>query len=174
MKTSLIVAMDNNGGIGKDNTLLWRLPADMEFFKKMTTGKIVIMGRKTYESIPEKFRPLPDRHNIVITTKLGYNAKGCTVCSSLGGAMLEAEKLGDEAFIIGGGEVYRLVMESEIVDEMYITHVHANLDVDTRFPDFEWEEWDMDVVLEQDVDEKHKYSFQTAKYSKIKYDATEP
>ncbi|NMU82891.1 dihydrofolate reductase, partial [Vibrio parahaemolyticus] len=80
---SLIVAMDKNFGIGKDNDLLWKLPADMKFFKETSTGHVVITGRKNYESIPEKFRPLPNRENAVLTHQIGYQAPGAHVFFSL-------------------------------------------------------------------------------------------
>ena len=116
---SLIVAMDQQRGIGKNNDLLWHLPADMQFFKNTTLHQVVIMGRKNYESIPEKYRPLPNRQNIVLTRNTDFSAPNCLVFHSLD-ACLQALELaeGQKAFIIGGGEIYRLALESQLVDEL--------------------------------------------------------
>ena len=108
MKVSLIVAVAENGVIGKDNDLIWHLPKDMRFFKETTMGHHVIMGRKNFESIPHKYRPLPDRTNIVITRQSEYKAEGCIVVNSVETALEIAKNNGDiEHFIIGGGQIYR-------------------------------------------------------------------
>ena len=108
MKVSLIVAVAENGVIGKDNDLIWHLPKDMQFFKETTTGHHVIMGRKNFESIPHKYRPLPNRTNIVITKQSDYKAEGCIVVNSVEEALKVAKSNGDnEVFIIGGGGVDR-------------------------------------------------------------------
>ena len=167
MKTALIVAMDNKRGIGKNNDLMWHLPEDMKFFKSSTKGHVVVMGRKNFESIPEKYRPLPGRENIIITRNKSFQAEGCQVIHSL-------EELEDNfsefdqrtLFIIGGGEIYRLAMEAGIIDEMYISHVNHNYDADTFFPHFELCEWNVEVVQAQEVDEKHQASFSIVKYTK--------
>ena len=167
MKTALIVAMDNKRGIGKNNDLMWHLPEDMKFFKNSTKGHIVVMGRKNFESIPEKYRPLPGRENVIITRNKSFQAEGCQVIYSL-------EELNDQIsvsdektlFIIGGGEIYRLAMEANIIDEMYITHVNHNYDADTFFPYFELSEWNVETIQTQDIDEKHQASFSIIKYTK--------
>lgn len=111
MKLSIIVAVSENNVIGKDNQLIWNLPADMKFFKKKTKGHLIITGRKNYESIPEKFRPLLDRTNIVITRQEDYKAPGAIVFSSADAALKYAKQnhSDEEVFIIGGGEIYKQI-----------------------------------------------------------------
>src|SRR5688572_1383436 len=112
MNTILIVAIAENNAIGKDNKLLWHLPADMKFFKEQTTGHTIVTGRKNYESIPEKFRPLPNRTNIVVTRDQNYPSLGAIVASSLEDAIGKAKKNGTEkCFIIGGGQIYKESLE---------------------------------------------------------------
>ena len=136
MKVSLIVAVSENYVIGKDNDLIWHLPKDMRFFKETTTGHHVIMGRKNFESIPHKFRPLPNRTNIVITRQLDYKAEGCVVVNSIEEALKVAKRNGDdEAFIIGGGQIYKLAIDAGLVDRIYLTKVHHCFDGDTIFPE---------------------------------------
>ncbi|MFT5780437.1 MAG: dihydrofolate reductase, partial [Crocinitomicaceae bacterium] len=108
MKVALIVAMDLEWGIGRNNDLMWHLPKDMRFFKDSTAEQIVVMGRKNYDSIPEKYRPLPNRENVILTRNIKFQAEGCTVFHSLEEALAhykEEEKR--TVFIIGGGEIYR-------------------------------------------------------------------
>lgn len=167
MKLSLIVAMDKKFGIGKDNDLLWKLPADMKFFKETSTGHVVITGRKNYESIPEKFRPLPNRENAVLTHQIGYQAPGAHVFFSLT-ECLEFYKNETErtVFIIGGGQIYAEVMQRNILQEMYITHVDGVFDADTFFPKFSESEWNSETVLKQGIDEKHAFAFEIKKYTR--------
>jgi len=120
MKVSLIVAVANNGVIGKDNDLIWHLPNDMKFFKQTTTAHHVIMGRKNFESIPERFRPLPNRTNVIITRNSDYKAEGCVVVNSVEQALEVAKQNGDtQPFIIGGGQIYKLALENNLVDKIY-------------------------------------------------------
>ena len=108
MKVSLIVAMDRNRGIGRDNDLMWHLPNDMRFFKETTENQIVVMGRKNYDSIPEKYRPLPKRENVILTRNMAFQAKDCQVFNSLSNAISNfAEGNERKVFIIGGGEIFR-------------------------------------------------------------------
>lgn len=165
MKINLIVAMDLACGIGKDNSLLWRLPADMDFFKKTTTGKTVVMGHKTFESIPEKFRPLPNRENVIITTDKKYKAKGCSIYHSIIGAIKQMEKTQKEIFIIGGGEVYKTFLELGMVDTMYITSVDSVFRADVKFPTIELDEWETESIMKHEKDEKHEYSFEIMKFT---------
>ncbi len=167
MSRKIIVATDRNGGIGKDNDLLWHLPADMQFFKSKTSGHIVIMGRKNYESIPEKFRPLPNRTNIVLTRNPDYEAPGCAVFHSLEACMesLAQEKLRKDIYIIGGGEIYRKALQLGVVDEMYITHVDHVFDADTFFPETDPEEWTSEEILRHPADEKNPYPFTIRYYT---------
>ena len=163
MKVSLIVAVAENGVIGKDNDLIWHLPKDMRFFKETTLGHHVIMGRKNFESIPHKYRPLPDRTNIVITRQADYRAEGCIVVNSVEAALNIAKKNGDnEPFIIGGGQIYKLALEANLVDKIYLTKINHTFDGDTFFPEIE-KEWEEVQRIDYKADEKHAhdYSFLT-------------
>lgn len=167
MKTSLIVAMDTDRGIGKNNDLMWHLPSDMRFFKETTSGHIVVMGRKNYESIPEKYRPLPNRENVVLTRNKSYVADDCNIFYSLEDCMKYYESEEERTvFIIGGGEIYRQALEMDVIDEMYITHVNHSYGADTFFPEFDLKNWKVESILEQAKDEKHKASFSVMRYTK--------
>jgi dihydrofolate reductase len=167
MKVSLIVAMDCDRGIGRNNDLMWHLPADMKFFRETTTGHIVVMGRKNYESIPERFRPLPNRENVVLSRSEQYKAEGCLVFTSLEACL---DHYGSETdrtvFIIGGGQIYREALKSGCVTEMYITHVDASFDADTFFPDFTIADWSVEEIAKYPADEKHEAGFVIQKYTK--------
>ncbi|OUV70025.1 MAG: diacylglycerol kinase [Flavobacteriales bacterium TMED123] len=159
MKVSLIVAASENGVIGKDNDLIWHLPKDMRFFKDTTMGHHVIMGRKNFESIPHKFRPLPNRTNVVITRQTAYKADGCMVVSSIEEALQIAKHNGeDEAFIIGGGQIYKLALEANLVDKIYLTKVHQSFEGDTFFPGLN-KDWKEISRIQNQADEKHLYNF---------------
>jgi dihydrofolate reductase len=167
MKTALIVAMDSDRGIGKNNDLMWHLPKDMKFFKDTTQGQIVVMGRKNYDSIPEKYRPLPNRLNVVLTRNENFEAPNCLVFHSLEECLThfkeESERI---VFIIGGGEIYRMALDSCILDEMYITHVHQRYDAETFFPSFEEEKWESEILFEQEKDVQHEAAFTVKKYTR--------
>lgn len=132
---SLIAALTPDYVIGRDNDLPWRIPDDLRHFKRTTRGKPVIMGRKNHLSIG---RPLPDRHNIVMTRQQDFIAPGCTVVVSVEGA-LEAAGDADEIMVIGGAEIYRLFLPR--ADRLYLTWVHADLAGDTVFPELNPEDW---------------------------------
>jgi dihydrofolate reductase len=167
MKTALIVAMDSEGGIGKNNDLMWHLPKDMKFFKDTTQGQIVVMGRKNYDSIPEKYRPLPNRLNIVLTRNEHFNAPDCLVFHSLETCLKHFEEETERiVFIIGGGEIYRMALESDMLDEMYITHVHHRYEAETFFPRFDEENWESHVIFEQEIDAQHEAAFTVKKYTR--------
>jgi dihydrofolate reductase len=134
---TLIAAVARNGVIGRDNALPWHLPADLKHFKALTTGHAVIMGRKTWESLPEKFRPLPGRQNIVVTRNAGYQAEGATVVSSLPAALTATA--GDNAFVIGGAELYAAALP--LADRLQLTEIDAAFDGDTHFPAVAPREW---------------------------------
>lgn len=145
-KFSMIVAADNQLGIGKGNTLPWKLPEDMKYFKRITTvvknetkTNAVIMGRKTWESIPPKYRPLPHRTNIVVTKQKDYVALDAIVCNSILSALMIADKpYTENIFIIGGGQLYKEVYEefheSGLLDKIYITRIERDFQCDTFFP----------------------------------------
>lgn len=159
MKVSLIVAVSQNGMIGKDNDLIWHLPKDMKFFKDTTMGHHVIMGRKNFESIPHKFRPLPNRTNIVITRKSDYKAEDSIVVNSVEEALKVAKiNVENEAFIIGGGQIYKLALEANLIDRIYLTRIHHSFDGDTFFPELssDWEEIKREDCFK---DDNHKYDY---------------
>ena len=160
MKVSLIVATDLKGGIGKNNDLMWNLPADMQFFKNTTAGQIVIMGRKNFESIPEKFRPLPNRLNVVLTRNKNFTAENCLVFHNLHDCLdyfkNETER---KIFIIGGGQIYKDALDLDIVDEMFITTVNHVFDADTFFPDFDKYNWISEEIMNKSKDEKNHFDF---------------
>ncbi len=145
MIRSIIVAISENNGIGKDNDLLWHLPADMKFFRKTTMGHCIITGRKNYESIPEKYRPLAKRTNIVVTRNANYKAEGAVVKNSLKAALEHADSMGEEeVFIIGGGQIYKQAIENNTVDKMYITHVAETFEADTFYPEIDLSNWNIE------------------------------
>ena len=131
--------MTKNRVIGKDNSLPWHIPEDLKNFKELTTENTVIMGRKTWESIPEKFRPLPNRNNIVISRNL--SAEGADVCSSVKEALEKAKSYGKEIFIIGGSSIYEQFLP--LTDKMYISYLKEEYAGDTYFPNFNKEDWEI-------------------------------
>lgn len=166
MKVSLIVAMDRERGIGKNNDLMWHLPADMKFFRETTTGHIVVMGRKNYDSIPERFRPLPNRENAVLSRSSDFEAEGCEVFSSLEACYAHYQhETKRTVFIIGGGQIYREALNSGKVTEMYITYVDHVYGADTFFPEFDAAQWHTETILTHVADEKHAVGFEVVKYS---------
>ena len=131
---SFVVAMDENRVIGKDNRLPWPLPRDLQHFKRVTMGKPIVMGRKTFESIG---RPLPGRENIVLTRNRKWSASGCTVFHSKEEPLEYLEQKEDEEVcVIGGSEIFRMFLDD--VDKLYITIIHHRFDGDTYFPDLDW------------------------------------
>lgn len=165
-KFSLIVAMDREHGIGKNNDLMWHLPRDMRFFKSTTEKHVVIMGRKNYDSIPEKYRPLSDRLNVIITRNQDFRAPDCMVFYSLEEALNHFENDSREIFIIGGGEIYKMAMNLRSLYQMYITHVNGVFNADTFFPDFDKSRWVKEELIQQPIDEKHEYTFETFLYTR--------
>ena len=148
---SLIVAMARNGVIGRDNALPWRLSEDLRRFKAATLGKPILMGRKTFESIGHA---LPGRTNLVLTRDPGWTAPGAVVVHSLEAALAAAAGAA-ELVVIGGAQIYRLVMP--FARRMYLTHVHADVPGDTYFPDFDPTQW-LDVeCIERAADERNTY-----------------
>jgi dihydrofolate reductase len=156
MIISIIVAISENRAIGKDNKLLWHLPADLKHFKDITSGHSIIMGRKTYESVG---KPLPKRRNIVVTRK-PIQIEGCEVVNSIEAA-LELCKNEHEVFIGGGAEIYREAMH--LTDRIYLTIVHKEFDGDTYFPQINSNEWKETAREDHQPDEKNPlpYSFIT-------------
>ena len=163
MKTQplkIIVAVGENNEIGANGDLLWRLPKDMKWFKEKTLGSDVIMGRKTFESFPQKFRPLPNRTNILITRDKNYNAgNDVHVFHTIEDALDYALKCKDtQKFIIGGAEIYKQLLPQTA--ELYLTKVHATFaNADTFFPEVNLEEWELVFEEKHSKDEKHQYDF---------------
>ena len=158
---TLIAAVARNGVIGIDNRLPWHLPADLRHFKALTSGHAVIMGRKTWESLPAKFRPLPGRRNIVVTRDAGYRAEGAVVALSLSAALAAAgEGEGDgEAFLIGGAELYATALP--LADRLQLTEIDASFEGDTWFPAIDPGLWHEVARQAHRGDEGFDYAFVT-------------
>jgi dihydrofolate reductase len=148
---SLIVAMAQNGVIGRDNSLPWRLPEDLKRFRAFTLGKPILMGRKTFESLG---RPLPGRTNLVLTRDRSWFADGVIVVHSIEAALMQAAS-SDELVVIGGAEIYRLVLP--VARRIYLTHVHADVPGDITFPEFDPTQWADVEWTSQPADESHAY-----------------
>jgi len=156
---SIIAAIGKNNELGKANELLWKLPNDMKHFKETTTGKTVIMGRKTFQSIG---RPLPNRRNIVVTRDETFAIDGIEVAHSLEEALRLVQDE-EEAFIIGGGELYNQALP--FTQRLYITHVDSAFDADTFFPEIT-SEWRKVSQEEHGADEAHAFPYSFVVYEK--------
>ena len=168
MKLALIVAMDQNRGIGKDNDLMWHLPAEMRFFTQTTKGQIVVMGRKNYDSIPLKYRPLPNRENVILSRNRSFDAGDCKVFTSIDDCLIHfAEETERTVFIIGGGQIYNEAINHPKLEEMFITEINYAFEPDTFFPIFDENSWNKESVLKYEADEKNPQSFEVFKYTKI-------
>lgn len=159
MDISLIWAMAENRVIGRGNRLPWRLPKDMQFFMAATMGKPVIMGRKTFESMPA---PLPGRTNIVMTHEADYERPGVTVVANfaeaLKAARAQCEIDGvDEIMVAGGAQIYKLALA--VATRLYCTTVHAEVEGDTFFPEFDWNEFEQARAESFPEDQKHSHNF---------------
>lgn len=156
---SLIVAMDNNCLIGKENDLPWRLPADLQYFKQTTTGHTIVMGRKTFESIG---KPLPNRNNVILTGNKDYHHEGVKVIHSIDELVsLEGES---ELFVIGGATVYEQTMH--VATRLYVTHIDEVFEGDTYFPEIDSSVW-REVSRKQGVkDEKNPYAYYFTVYER--------
>ena len=154
----MIVAMTPERYIGKDNQLLWHMPADLKFFKQTTLGKPVIMGRKTFESFP---KPLPNRTHVVITRQKNYKAPdGVIIVHNLEDA-IDATKQDSQPFIIGGGQIYKQAMS--FADKIELTRVHNDFEADTYFPKIDDNAWreTANIFHKKDVDHDYEFSFLT-------------
>ena len=164
MKISIIVAASANGVIGAGGELPWHLPDDFRYFKQVTMGKPIVMGRRTWESIG---KPLPGRRNIVITRQPGFEAEGAAVVDSPQAAVAAAEGAG-ELMIIGGGEIYRRFLPR--ADTVYMTLVRANVEGDTHFPPLDEREWVLESRERHDADERHAFDFEFQVYRRRYFD----
>jgi dihydrofolate reductase len=164
---SLIAALTENRVIGKNNDLPWHLPDDMKFFMETTKGHHVIMGRKNYGSLPAKYRPLPNRTNIVVTRQSHFSAPGCTVVHSLESAIEIAGQSNDsEIFIIGGAEIFTQSMN--IANRLYLTEIKTTLEGDTYFPIVDKTRWEETSRKVHTADERHAYAFDFVVYEQKK------
>jgi len=159
VRVSLIAAVAENRVIGRDGALPWHLPEDLRHFKRLTRGHVVVMGRRTWETLDG---PLPRRRCIVVTRDASYRAEGAEVVHGLDEALERAAAAGEtEVFVLGGGEIYTLALPR--ADRMYLTIVHAEPAGDARFPVFDAAEWTLASDEPHDADERHEhaYSFRT-------------
>ena len=152
MIVTIVVAIAENYAIGKNNQLLWHMPADLKHFKQITSGHTVIMGRKTYDSVG---KPLPNRRNIIVTRQ-DIKIDGCEVVKSIeDGLALCANE--DEVFIVGGAEIYKLAMGK--TDRIYLTIIHHSFDADTLFPEIDYMEWKETAREDHQPDERNKFPY---------------
>ena len=168
MIISIIVAISKNQVIGKNNQLIWNLPKDMKYFMDTTMNTTVIMGRKNYESIPKKYRPLKNRNNVIITRNKSYKAEGCLVVNSIEESMESLRNIENkEVFVIGGGEIYKKFLEKGLIDRMYITHIDEQFDGDTFFPEINYDSWQSSELLNHKKDESNPHDFKIMVYNKL-------
>lgn len=165
---NLIVAYSIGRVIGRDNKLLWHLADDMAFFKTTTTGKVVVMGRKTYESLPQRFRPLPNRVNIVLSNQGELEKKDSLYwvknLEEIYGVLNRLDC--KELFIIGGGQIYELFLP--LSDVIYATEVEAALEGDTFFPELNKREWESTIMESHLQDKKNDFNYKILKYTRKK------
>ncbi|MBK5279043.1 MAG: dihydrofolate reductase [Bacteroidia bacterium] len=165
MVISLIAALSKNRVIGKDNDLPWHLPDDMKYFMQTTKGRHVIMGRKNYDSIPEKFRPLPNRTNIIVTHQKDFKAANCIVVHSIEEGIELAKKNNEqETFIIGGAEIYKLGLP--ISQRLYLTEIDAVIEGDTFFPEFKKQNLEEKSRAHHSSDTRHAHAFDFVVYER--------
>lgn len=157
---TIIAAVAKNNALGKDNQLIWHLPADLKRFKKVTLGHHIIMGRKTFESLG---KPLPNRTTIIITRNTNYLAEGCIVVNSLDEA-INAAKADENPFILGGAEIYKQALE--IADVLDLTFVHYEFEADVFFPKTDFNNWKEVSREDFKADDKNKYDYSFVKYLK--------
>ena len=155
MIISLLVAMDERRGIGKDNRLPWRLSSDLKRFRELTMGHHILVGRKTFESIG---KPLPGREMIVITRNEDFKTAGCLVVHSLeAGIQIARDRREGELFICGGAEIYAETLG--LADRIYLTQVQTVVDADTFFPELSSDDWIVEEIARHEADEKNQYAF---------------
>lgn len=158
---SLIWAMDENRVIGLHNELPWRLPEDLKFFKRVTIGHPIAMGRKTYESIG---KPLPGRENIVITRDESFHPDGCVVMNSIQDFFEYEDRLDGEVFVIGGAEIFKEVLPK--ADKLYLTMIHEQFEGDTFFPVFHIDQWELESREIGLKNEKNPYDYEFLIYKR--------
>ena len=160
---SIIAAIDQNHAIGLNNRLLCHLPNDLKYFKRVTAGHSVIMGWRTYESLPVK--PLPDRKNIVLCDLINVSTPaGCILVSSIEEAC-KCCNGAEECFVIGGAMVYHQMMP--LVQKLYITRIHHEFEADVWFPEIKADEWQLQSAERNEPDEKHLYTYSFEVYTRV-------
>ncbi|MCU0419530.1 MAG: dihydrofolate reductase [Cyclobacteriaceae bacterium] len=165
MIVSLIAALTQNRVIGKDNDLPWSLPDDMKYFMETTLHHHVIMGRKNWDSIPLKYRPLPKRTNIVMTRQVSFTATGAHVVNTMADAWALAARAHEpEVFVIGGAEIYQLALPQ--AHRLYLTEIQTVLAGDTYFPTFEASSWREVSRKHHPIDARHRYAFDFVVYER--------
>ena len=162
MILSLLVAVSDNGVIGLDNDLPWHLPKDLQWFKRLTTGRTSIMGRKTFESIG---RPLPDRRTIVLTRNHAFSPEGVDTAGTIDEAMALAESEA-EVFVVGGAAVYHLAFP--LAQRLYLTRVRADVEGDVQFPEWHPEEWRLVWEEAHEADERHAHPFVFQQFDRVR------
>lgn len=155
---SLLWAMDENRAIGRNNQLPWHLPEDLKYFKRVTMGKPIAMGRKTYDSIG---RPLPGRENIVITRSQGITIEGCTVIHDVKDLLKRDDK---ELFVIGGAEIFKEILP--FADRLYVTEISEEFEADTFFPEYNLSDWELIESTPGVKDEKNPYDYEFLVYQR--------
>ena len=153
MTVSIIAALGSNNVIGKKNSLPWHLPADLKHFKEMTTGKPVIMGKNTYDSIG---RPLPNRVNIILTSDINFKIEGAITVHSIEEALQAAGDV-SEVMIMGGASIYKQFLP--LADRLYITRVYNDFEGDIYFPEFDLKEWKETERVDHKADDKNPYNY---------------
>ena len=162
MRLSIIAAVATNGVIGRGGDLPWHLPADLARFKRLTMGHHLIMGRRTFESIG---RLLPGRTAVVLTRDRSWSCDGAHVVHTAGEAR-QIAAADDEAFIIGGAEVFALFLP--VVDRLYLTRIHAAIEGDTRFPSFDETDWNLVSTEDHEPDDRHAYPYSFRTYDRAR------
>jgi dihydrofolate reductase len=160
---TVIAAIGKNNALGKDNDLIWYLPADLKRFKKVTTGHYILMGRNTFESIG---KPLPNRTTIIITRNKNYFKEGCLIAGSLEEA-IELAKEEAQLFIIGGAQIYKEIIAKNLADQLDITLVHSEFEADVFFPEIDAKIWEEAAREDFKADEKNDYDYSFISYKKV-------
>ncbi|PWG06824.1 dihydrofolate reductase [Polaribacter aquimarinus] len=160
---TIIAAIAKNNALGKNNDLIWHLPADLKRFKKITSGHYILMGRNTFESIG---KPLPNRTTIIITRNKNYYKDGCLIAHSLEEA-IELASSEEKIFIIGGAQIYKEVMEKDLVDRLDITLVHQEFEADAFFPEIDKKVWKEIKREDFKADNKNSFDYSFLSFKKV-------
>lgn len=159
---TVIAAVAKNNALGKDNDLIWHLPADLKRFKRLTTGHHILMGRNTFESIG---KPLPNRTSVIITRNKNYFKDGCLIAHTLEEA-IELAKDEEHIFIIGGAQIYKETLEKDLADTLEITLVHQEFEADAFFPEIDLNIWKEVAREDFSSDEKNKFDYSFIRFEK--------